>query len=67
MRPRSASRYVVYDPKDPRKATLMRDPTLGQVVLGEGRTITAALLAARAPSGCVVWDRHERRVAYTIA
>jgi hypothetical protein len=59
-------RYAVYDPKDPRKAELMRDPVLGQIVLGQGRTITEALAAARAPSGSVVWDRQERRIAYTV-
>ncbi len=59
-------RYAVYDPKDPRKGTLLPDPTLGQIVLGEGPTITKALAAASAPSGSVVWDRQERRIAYTI-
>lgn len=61
-----AARYVVYDPKDPRKAEVMRDPTLGQILLGEGNTITKALAAAKPPSGSVVWDRREKRVAYTV-
>jgi hypothetical protein len=59
-------RYAVYNPKDPRKAELMRDPDLGQVILGEGDTITKALAAANAPSGSVVWDRKEKRIAYTV-
>jgi hypothetical protein len=63
-------RYVVYDPKDPRKGQLLADPLLGQIVLGEGVTITKALAAgtARAPlaSGTVVWDRQEARVAYRV-
>jgi hypothetical protein len=59
-------RYVVYNPKDPRKSELVRDPVLGQILLGEGETITKALAAAKAPSGSVVWDRRERRVAYTV-
>jgi hypothetical protein len=45
----------------------MRDPVLGQILLGEGDTITKALAAAEAaPSGSVVWDRREGRVAYTV-
>jgi len=60
-------RYAVYDPQDPRKGTVMKDPVLGQILLGEGETITKALAAAVAlPSGSVVWDRRERRVAYTV-
>jgi hypothetical protein len=61
-----ALRYVVYNPKDPRKADLMRDPVLGQILLGEGDTITKALAAAAAPSGSVVWDRRESRVVYRV-
>ena len=63
-------RYVVYDPKDPRKGQLILDPALGQIVLGEGVTITKALAAATATaplaSGAVVWDRNESRVAYRL-
>jgi hypothetical protein len=59
-------RYVVYNPKDLRKSELMRDPVLGQILLAEGETITKALAAARAPSGSVVWDRREKRIAYTV-
>jgi hypothetical protein len=63
-------RYVVYDPKDPRKGQTLADPVLGQIVLGEGVTITKALAAAteRAPlaPGSVVWDRNEQRVAYRV-
>jgi hypothetical protein len=63
-------RYVVYDPKDPRKGQTLADPALGQIVLGEGITITKALAAAaqHAPlaSGAVVWDRNEQRVAYRV-
>jgi hypothetical protein len=59
-------RYVVYDPKDPRKRVLLRDPVLGEIVLGEGRTITEALAVANAPSGSEVWDRREKRVAYRV-
>jgi len=63
-------RYVVYDPKDPRKGQLLPDPVLGQIVLGEGRTITQALAAAGTKSalasGSVVWDRKETRVAYRL-
>jgi hypothetical protein len=61
-----ALRYVVYNPKDPRKGDLLRDPVLGQVLLGEGATITKALAAATPPSGSVVWDRREGRVVYTV-
>jgi hypothetical protein len=61
-------RYVVYDPKDPRKGLTLPDPELGQIILGEGLTITKALAAAtaKAPlaSGTVVWDHKEARVAY---
>jgi hypothetical protein len=60
-------RYVVYDPKDPRKGSVLPDPELGEIVLGEGRTITQALSAASAPpTGSVVWDRQQRRVAYMV-
>jgi hypothetical protein len=63
-------RYVVYDPKDRRKGQLIQDPVLGQIVLGEGATITKALAAASASaqltSGAVVWDRTESRVAYRV-
>ncbi len=62
-------RYAVYDPHDPRKGSVLKDPVLGQILLGEGETITKALAAAAAaaaPSGSVVWDRRERRVAYTV-
>jgi hypothetical protein len=63
-------RYVVYDPRDPRKGQTLADPELGQIVLGESTTITKALLAAtkNAPlsSGSVVWDRQEARVAYRV-
>lgn len=59
-------RYAVYDPNDPRKGKLLPDPELGQIILGEGRTITKALAAASPPSGSVVWDREQRRVAYTV-
>jgi hypothetical protein len=65
-----AVRYVVYDPKDPRKGQLIADSVLGQIVLGEGSTITKALAAATASaplaSGTVVWDRSEARVAYRV-
>ena len=61
-----ATRYAVYNPKDPRKAEILRDPALNQIILGEGETITKALAAASAPSGSVVWDRRERRVVYTV-
>lgn len=59
-------RYAVYDPNDPRKQELLRDPVLGQIILGQGSTITKALAAASAPPGSVVWDRLEKRVAYTV-
>src|SRR5436190_244932 len=39
-------RYAVYDPRDPRKGKLLPDPALGQIILGEGNTITKALQAA---------------------
>jgi hypothetical protein len=59
-------RYAVYDPHDLRKGTLLPDPELGQIVLGEGATITHALSAASAPAGSLVWDRKESRVAYVV-
>jgi hypothetical protein len=59
-------RYAVYDPRDPRKGQLLPDPTLGQIILGEGETITKALQVATPPSGAVVWDRKESRIAYTV-
>ena len=63
-------RYVVYDPKDPRKGQTLPDPELGQIVLSEGLTITKALAAATAnvplASGSVVWDRQKSRVAYRV-
>jgi hypothetical protein len=60
-------RYVVYDPKDPRKGSVLADPALGQIILGEGKTITEVLRAVpQAPHGAVVWDRLEQRVAYTV-
>jgi len=60
-------RYVVYDPADPRKGSLLCDPALGQIILAEGKTITLALEAAGTPApGSVVWDRQERRVAYRV-
>ena len=63
-------RYVVYDPKDPRKGQVLADSGLGQIVLGEGPTITKALAAAtaKAPlaSGTVVWDRQQARAAYRV-
>ena len=63
-------RYVVYDPKDPRKGQTLADPELAQIVLGEGTTITKALTAAGTnaplPSGVVVWDRQQSRVAYRV-
>jgi hypothetical protein len=61
-----ASRYVVYDPKDPRRGSLLPDPTLGQIILGEGDTITKALGSTAAPPGAVVWDRKEQRIAYVV-
>ncbi len=63
-------RYVVYDPKDPRKGNTLPDPELGQIVLSQGSTITKALDTAKtnAPlaSGSVVWDRQQARVAYRV-
>ena len=59
-------RYAVYDPNDPRKGTRLPDPVLRQIILGEGNTITKALQAASPPSGSLVWDRQEQRVAYTV-
>ena len=63
-------RYVVYDPKDPRKGRVIVDPVLSQIILGEGITITKALAAATATaplgSGSVVWDREQARVAYRV-
>ena len=61
-----SSRYVVYDPRDPRKGQLLPDPTLGQIILAEGDTITKALNAASAPAGSVVWDRKQARIAYVV-
>lgn len=63
-------RYVVYDPKDPRKGQILAHPALGQILLGQGPTITKALAAANAAapllSGSVVWDRQESKVAYRV-
>ncbi len=63
-------RYVVYDPKDPRKGRILADPALGQIVLSQGPTITKALAAANASaplsSGTVVWDRKESKIAYRV-
>ena len=63
-------RYVVYDPKDPRKGSIILDATLGQIILGEGLTITKALAAASSTAelspGTVVWDREQSRVAYRV-
>ncbi|MEP7052377.1 MAG: hypothetical protein ABJB12_18565 [Pseudomonadota bacterium] len=63
-------RYVVYDPKDARKGRIIADAALGQIILGEGTTITKALAAATAnaplSSGAVVWDREQARVAYRV-
>jgi hypothetical protein len=61
-----ASRYVVYDPRDPRRGSVLPDPALGQIILGEGDTITKALSAAAPPPGAVVWDRKEARIAYVV-
>ena len=64
-----ASRYVVYDPKDPRRGSVLPDPVLGQIILGEADTITKALNAASPPPlppGAVVWDRKESRIAYVV-
>ena len=60
------SRYAVYDPKDARRGSVLPDATLGQIILGEGDTITKALNAAKAPAGSVVWDRKEGRIAYVV-
>ncbi len=62
----AAIRYVVYDPDDPRKGSVLLEPVLREIILGEGRTISLALAAASAPPGAVVWDRHEQRIAYVI-
>ena len=59
-------RYAVYDPLDPRKGKILPDAKLGQIVLGEGATITRALEAARPPPGSIVWDRREARIAYVV-
>jgi hypothetical protein len=59
-------RYAVYDPRDARKGKLLSDPELGQIVLGEGATITEALKTASAPPGSVVWDHKEARAAYVV-
>ena len=66
-------RYAVYDPRDPRRGTVLADAVLGQIILGEGDTITKALLAATKallaatlPPGTIVWDRTENRVAYVV-
>jgi len=63
-------RYVVYNPKDPRKGQTLADPILGQIVLSQGPTITKALAAASTtaplPSGAVVWDRQQSKVAYRV-
>lgn len=57
---------MVYDPKDARRGSVLPDATLGQIILGEGDTITKALNAAAAPAGSVVWDRKEGRIAYVV-
>jgi hypothetical protein len=59
-------RYVVYDPQDARKGKVLPDAKLGQIVLGEGATITKALDAACPPPGSIVWDRREARIAYVV-
>lgn len=59
-------RYAVYDPRDPRRGKVLPDPALGQIILGEGETITKALSAASPPPGAVVWDRKETRIAYVV-
>lgn len=59
-------RYAVYDPNDPRRGKVLPDAALGQIILGEGETITKALQASSAPAGSVVWDRKEARVAYVV-
>ena len=61
-----SSRYVVYDPNDPRKGQLLPDPILGQIILAEGDTITKALNAASPRAGSVVWDRKQARIAYVV-
>jgi hypothetical protein len=61
-----AMRYAVYDPRDPRKGKVLPDAKLGQIVLGEGATITRALDAAQPPPGSIVWDRRESRIAYVV-
>jgi hypothetical protein len=60
------NRYVVYDPNDARRGSVLPDATLGQIILGEGDTITKALNVAKAPAGSVVWDRKEARIAYVV-
>jgi hypothetical protein len=60
------NRYVVYDPSDARRGSVLPDATLGQIILGEGDTITKALSVAKAPAGSVVWDRKEGRIAYVV-
>jgi hypothetical protein len=60
------NRYVVYDPNDVRRGSVLPDATLGQIILGEGDTITKALSIAKAPAGSVVWDRKEGRIAYVV-
>ena len=62
----AAPRYAVYDPTDPRKGKVLPDPLLGQIILGEGETITKALGSATLRPGCVVWDRKESRIAYVV-
>ena len=57
---------MVYDPNDARRGSVLPDATLGQIILGEGDTITKALSAAKAPAGSVVWDRKEGRIAYVV-
>jgi hypothetical protein len=59
-------RYAVYDPNDPRKGKVLPDATLGQIIMGEGETITKALKTASAPAGAIVWDRKEARIAYVV-
>ena len=65
-KPQVGVRYAVYDPQDPRKGKLLPDPKLGQIILGEGDTITKALSVASAGPGCVVWDRLQARIAYVV-
>ena len=45
---------------------MLADAVLGEIVLGEGDTITKALLVAAPSAGAVVWDRAEKRVAYVV-